>query len=124
MTTFEAYIEWRAEMKATGWSASEYPEFLFEPVTTQMWHGRERVEPMGAGAFDVVPPIVNRRVRRSVQRVRGRARSRTKRPRGLARRGSRRGSSRRSSSDDPGGDGEPDLVPEVGAVGLGAGARP
>ena len=42
---FEAYEEWREERLQEADSKADFPEFLFGPVKTSMWHGYERVQP-------------------------------------------------------------------------------
>lgn len=42
---FEAYEEWREERLQEADSKADFPEFLYGPVKTSMWHGYERVMP-------------------------------------------------------------------------------
>jgi hypothetical protein len=43
---FEAYESWREERKLQeADSKADFPEFLYGPVKTSMWHGYERVQP-------------------------------------------------------------------------------
>lgn len=42
---FEAYESWREDRLQEADSKADFPEFLYGPVRTSLWHGYERVQP-------------------------------------------------------------------------------